>query len=77
MWYTLVRFKDDPQHITGVSQARTPEEALAVIDSWGSAYPDHTTVVFDPKNKPVNRKALADGSATNGGVTGGVAVHGS
>ncbi|HZQ35748.1 MAG TPA: hypothetical protein VFD32_07435 [Dehalococcoidia bacterium] len=65
MWYTLVRFKDDPQHITGVSQARTPEEALSLMDTWGNAYPDHTTVVFDPKNAPVNRRALADGSAVD------------
>lgn len=63
MWYTLVRFKDDPQHLTGVSQTRTAAEALALVADWTSAYPDHTTVVFDPKNAPVNRRTLAESGA--------------
>ncbi len=64
MWYTLVRFKDAPQHITGVSQTRTPDEALSLMDAWTREFPDHTTVVFDPKNAPVNRRALADAAAS-------------
>lgn len=68
MWYTLVRFKDDPQHITGVSQARTAEEALSLMDAWASAHPDHTTVVFDPKNTPVNRKTLAESAIAKAGA---------
>lgn len=63
MWYTLVRFKDDPQHITGVAQARTADEALSLLDTWGNHYPEHTTVVFDPKNAPVNRRTLAESGA--------------
>jgi len=63
MWYTLVRFKDAPQHITGVSQAKTAGDALLLMESWEQGFPGETTVVFDPKNAPVNRKALSD-SAT-------------
>jgi len=71
MWYTLVRFKDDPQHITGVSQARTPAEALTLMDAWGNSFPDHTTVVFDPKNTPVNRKMLAESATGDSAAAGG------
>ncbi|HLZ72399.1 MAG TPA: hypothetical protein VKV26_21045 [Dehalococcoidia bacterium] len=60
MWYTLVRFKDAPQHITGVSQTRTAAEALVLMDTWEREFPDQTTVVFDPKNAPVTRKTLAE-----------------
>jgi hypothetical protein len=77
MWYTLIRFKDDPQHITGVSQARTAEEALSLMDAWASAHPDHTTVVFDPKNTPVNRRTLTEGVAAKDGATSVAAAHSS
>ncbi len=58
MWYTLVRFKDAPQHITGVSQARTASDALGQMETWERNFPEDTIVVFDPKNTPVARDAL-------------------
>lgn len=60
MWYTLVRFKEAPQNITGVSQAKTAADALAQLDAWERDYAGETTVVFDPKNAPVNRKTLTE-----------------
>lgn len=63
MWYTLVRFKDAPKDITGVSQAKTAADALNLLETWERDFPDETTVVFDPKNAPVARRALSDDSA--------------
>ncbi len=57
-WYTLVRFHQTPQQLTGVTQARTAQEALLVLDGWNDAFPDDTTVVFDPANHPITREAL-------------------
>ena len=31
MWYTLIRFKDTPKDVTGVSQTKTAAEALALL----------------------------------------------
>lgn len=72
MWYTLVRFKDAPQHITGVSQARTAGEAFGQMEAWEHNFPEDTVVVFDPKNIPVARRDLAHAAAT-AGVDGPVA----
>jgi hypothetical protein len=58
-WFTLVRFQDSPQHLTGVSQARTALEALDQLRAWDGAYPADTTVVFDPQNRPLERQQLA------------------
>ena len=60
MWYTLVRFKDAPQHITGVSQAKTAADALNQMETWERDFPGETTVVFDPKNAPINRRTLTE-----------------
>jgi hypothetical protein len=62
MWYTLVRFKDLPKakDITGVAQAKTAADALNLLETWERDYPEETTVVFDPKNAPVARRALAE-----------------
>ena len=57
-WYTLLRFHADPQHLTGVSQARTPQEALAQLETWERRYPTDTTVVFGRDNHPVERADL-------------------
>jgi hypothetical protein len=64
-WYTLVRFRADPQHLTGVSQARTAQEALTQFSAWEQAFPDDTIVVFDRENRPLTStqlEALARGS---------------
>ena len=58
MWYTLVRFKGTPKDMTGVSQTKTAAEALALLDTWETNYPEDTTVVFDPENQPLQRTAL-------------------
>jgi hypothetical protein len=57
-WFTLVRFRGDPQHLTGVSQPRTAREALDLLTSWEQAYRDDTTVVFDPDQRPLERSTL-------------------
>ncbi|HZQ38711.1 MAG TPA: hypothetical protein VFD32_22490 [Dehalococcoidia bacterium] len=57
-WFTLVRFNGDPSHLTGVAQARDAREALALLAQWLDRYPDDTTVIFDPENKPVDRAVL-------------------
>ena len=57
-WYTLVRFHGDPQHLTGVSQARTAQEALLLLQDWETAYPADTAVVFGTNNRPVERAQL-------------------
>ncbi len=57
-WFTLVRFQGDPSHLTGVAQARDARETLALIEQWQQRFPDETTVVFDPQNKPVERSLL-------------------
>jgi hypothetical protein len=57
-WFTLVRFQGDPSHLTGVAQARDAREALALLGQWQDRFPDHTTVVFDPENKPVEQTLL-------------------
>ena len=57
-WFTLVRFQDDPSHLTGVAQARTARETLALLQQWGKRFPADTTIVFDPRNKPVERALL-------------------
>ena len=59
MWYTLIRFKDSPKDMTGVSQTKTAAEALTLLDRWEAEFPDDTTVVFDPQNAPLQRTALA------------------
>jgi hypothetical protein len=59
-WYTLVRFQGDPQHLTGVSQARTALEALTLLQAWEDRYPEDTTVVFDVDNRPLTRAQLED-----------------
>src|SRR5438270_7901404 len=69
VWYTLVRFKDAPQNITGVSQAKTAADALDQFEMWEREFPDDTTVVFDPKNAPVNRRTLHE-AANNAIATG-------
>ncbi|HEY7295340.1 MAG TPA: hypothetical protein VH916_09865 [Dehalococcoidia bacterium] len=69
MWYTLVRFKDSPQQLKGVAQARTADEALSLLDTWTREFPDHTTVVFDPKDAPVNRKVLVEACASGEAAT--------
>ncbi len=58
-WYTLIRFHRDPQHLTGVAQARTAQETLALLEQWETRYPADTAVVFDPRNRPLERDLLA------------------
>lgn len=60
MWYTLVRFKGSPKDITGISQTKTAPEALTLLGSWEESFPEETTVVFDPKNQPLQRVMLVD-----------------
>jgi len=69
MWYTLVRFKEAIQNITGVSQAKTAADALGQLETWESEFPGETTVVFDPKNAPVQRRALAEAAGRSGVAT--------
>lgn len=57
-WFTLVRFQGDPSHLTGVAQARDAREALALLEQWQDRFPNDTTVVFDPENRPVERALL-------------------
>ncbi len=57
-WYTLIRFRDRPECLTGVCQARTAAETLALLDDWESRFAAETTVVFDPRNRPLERTAL-------------------
>lgn len=73
MWYTLVRFKDAPKDITGVSQAKTAADAWNLLESWEREFPDETTVVFDPKNAPVARKALLEESGRVASESGAAA----
>lgn len=60
MWYTLVRFNGTPKDMTGISQTKTAHEALSLLDAWEESFPDETSVVFDPKNQPLQRSALTD-----------------
>jgi hypothetical protein len=73
MWYTLVRFKDAPKDITGVSQAKTAADAWNQLEAWERDFPEETTVVFDPKNAPVARKALLEESGRAVSESGAVA----
>ncbi len=57
-WFTLVRFHQRPEQLTGVSQARTAQEALLVLERWDGEFPADTSVVFDPRNRPVDRHLL-------------------
>ncbi len=57
-WFTLIRFRERPECLTGVCQARTPSEALALLEEWETRFSAETTVVFDPRNRPVERTAL-------------------
>ncbi len=57
-WYTLIRFHGTPDQLTGVSQARTAQEALAQLECWEADFPTHTTVVFGPDNQPLERPQL-------------------
>jgi hypothetical protein len=57
-WYTLVRFQQTPQQLTGVSQARTADEALMQAQAWEEHFPVDTTVVFGPDNRPMDRTQL-------------------
>lgn len=57
-WFTLVRFCDRPEQLTGVSQARTAEEALRLLERWADAFPADTAVVFDPRNRALPRQQL-------------------
>lgn len=75
MWYTLVRFKDAPKDITGVSQAKTAADALSLLETWERDFPEETTVVFDPKNAPVARKALCDESGRIAADSGAIAAQ--
>ncbi len=63
-WFTLVRFQGDPSHLTGVAQARDARETLALMEQWQQRFPDETTVVFDPLNKPVDRSLLESQAET-------------
>ncbi len=72
MWYTLVRFKDAPQNITGVSQAKTAADALTQLEAWERDHASETTVVFDPKNVPVNRKTLSESATRAASSTDGL-----
>lgn len=65
LWFTLVRFRDTPQHLTGVAQARTAQETLTLLQTWAGQYPAETTVVFDPDNRPLTRTQLEE-RATRG-----------
>jgi hypothetical protein len=71
MWYTLVRFREGPTNITGVSQAKTAADALQQLENWERLYPDDTTVVFDPKNAPIQRTALVEAAGESGAAAGG------
>jgi hypothetical protein len=57
-WYTLIRFRDRPECLTAVCQARTAAETLGLLDEWELRYQSDTTVVFDPRNRPLDRGAL-------------------
>jgi hypothetical protein len=57
-WYTLVRFHQRPEQLTGVSQARSAQEALAQVWAWDQAHPADTTVVFGQDNHPVALEQL-------------------
>ncbi len=72
MWYTLVRFKEAPQNITGVSQAKTAADALSQLDAWERDHAGETTVVFDPKNVPVNRRSLSESAVKVPSSAGGL-----
>ncbi len=57
-WFTLVRFRGDPQHLTGVSEARTAREALDQCMAWEERYPGDTVIVFAPDQQPIIRAQL-------------------
>lgn len=57
-WFTLVRFKGDPEHLTAVSQATTAVRALALLAEWTQRFPAEACVVFNPANHPVTRPLL-------------------
>ncbi|HEY7296072.1 MAG TPA: hypothetical protein VH916_13595 [Dehalococcoidia bacterium] len=57
-WFTLARFKDDPRHLTGISQARTAQEALDQLTAWEAPYLAETTIALDPARHPLERPAL-------------------
>ncbi|HZQ34481.1 MAG TPA: hypothetical protein VFD32_01015 [Dehalococcoidia bacterium] len=57
-WYTLIRFNGRPERLTAVCQARTAVETLALLDDWEVRFASETTVVFDPRNRPLERPAL-------------------
>lgn len=62
-WYTLVRFKDTPEHLTGVSETRTAADAVRLVGTWEESFPADTVVVFDPQRKPMSQRALHDAAA--------------
>jgi hypothetical protein len=51
--FTLVRFTDDPRHITGVAELPNAAATLQQLQTWAEAYPRDTMVVFDHANRPV------------------------
>ena len=57
-WYTLIRFRDRPDCLTAVCQARTAAETLTLLDQWEAQFAVETTVVFDPRNRPLERTSL-------------------
>jgi hypothetical protein len=57
-WYTLIRFRERPEYLTGVCQARTAAETLVLLDDWEGRFGSETSVVFDPHNRPLERAAL-------------------
>jgi len=59
-WYTLVRFRDHPGRLTGVSQAKTVLDAWTLQTRWQQAFPADTCVVFDPANRPIQGAALVE-----------------
>jgi hypothetical protein len=57
-WYTLIRFHQTPDHLTGVAEACTAQEALQLLDGWAERYPADTTRVFTPEQRPIERAEL-------------------
>ncbi|HZQ35695.1 MAG TPA: hypothetical protein VFD32_07170 [Dehalococcoidia bacterium] len=56
--FTLVRFKDDAQHITGVAELADASTSLQQVRAWAAAHPEEQFVVFDRDLRPVPRAQL-------------------
>jgi hypothetical protein len=57
--YTLLRFRDTTEHLTGIAEVGTAAEAISLVTAWAAQFPADAVVVFDPDQAPIRLAALA------------------